>query len=81
MWNIKVVIRETIGRALQEFDTGIAVPAHQMPQQLYMDLSREGLNHSTITEWQEALSQEERDRIDQVIAVYIDQYKNENCQE
>src|SRR5690606_23964624 len=38
--------RETIGRALQVYDTGIAVPNNQQPSQLYMDLAWEGLNHS-----------------------------------
>ncbi|MFK7749125.1 MAG: hypothetical protein AB8B65_12090, partial [Kordia sp.] len=71
--------RETIGRVLQEVDTGIAVPDNQQPLQLYLDLAWEGLNHSNIIEWEELTTQEEKDRVDQVISTYINTYKNENC--
>lgn len=71
--------REIIGRALQEFDTGIAVASNEMPNQLYMDLAWEGLNHSDIEAWKNAISQEERDRVDQVIKDYIATHSNEIC--
>ena len=71
--------RATIGRVLQEFDTGIVVPDNQQPSQLYLDLAWEGLNHSNITAWQDLTTQEEKDRIDQVIADYISNNANENC--
>jgi len=71
--------RESIGRVLQEFDTGIAIPQNQAPNQLYMDLAWEGLNHSNINGWNNSISQEERDRIDNVIADYINNNKNQNC--
>lgn len=48
--------RETIARMLQEFQTGLVVPSSQMPSSLYMDLAWEGLNHSTNTAWQTAIS-------------------------
>lgn len=71
--------RETIGRVLQEYDTGNTIPDNQQPDQLYMDLAWEGLNHSNIVEWQELTTQEEKDRIDQEIADYISEHANENC--
>ena len=73
--------RKTIGRVLQEFDTGITVPDNQQPSQLYMDLAWEGLNHSNLIAWQQAISQTERDRINQVINNYINQHSNQNCTE
>src|SRR5690606_18149008 len=73
--------RETIGRALQVYDTGIAVPNNQQPSQLYMDLAWEGLNHSNLIAWEQAITQTERDRINQVINNYISQHSNQNCTE
>lgn len=73
--------RETIGRVLQEYDTGIAVADNEQPSQLYLDLAWEGLNHSNITEWQDLTTQEEKDRIDQVISDYISDNENEDCNE
>ena len=73
--------RETIARILQEFDTGISVPDNQQPQQLYIDLSWEGLNHSTITAWQDLTSQQEKDRVNQVIEDYINNNLNQTCTE
>ncbi|KPQ12496.1 MAG: hypothetical protein HLUCCX10_14740 [Algoriphagus marincola HL-49] len=72
--------RMTIGGVLQEYDTGISLRDHQMPQQKYMDLAWEGLNHSNITAWKNSISEEERTRIDNVIKDYIDLHKNQNCQ-
>ncbi|QHI34982.1 hypothetical protein IMCC3317_03280 [Kordia antarctica] len=74
--------RETIARALQEFDTGVAVPETQQPLQLYMDLSWEGLiyenGNNAISSWI-SLSQTERDRIELVISNYIANNINEIC--
>jgi len=72
--------RQTIAKALQEYDTGFEVPSDQQPQQIYLDLAWEGLNHSSIIAWQQALTQTERDRIDLSITNYIAQYKNDTCQ-
>jgi len=58
----------------------VVVPETQQPEQLYMDLAWEGLNHSTITAWQDAIPQSDRDRIDQVIGNYISNNLNETCQ-
>jgi hypothetical protein len=64
-----------LARILQEFDTGAAVPDNQQPQQLYMDLSWEGLiyelnTNTAVTAWT-SLPQTERDRIRLVISDYI----------
>ncbi|MFI2741964.1 hypothetical protein ACG2LH_04430 [Zhouia sp. PK063] len=66
--------RQTIADVLKEYDNG------EHSDQFYLDLAWEGLNHSNITAWKDAISQEERDRIDETIQDYIDQYKNQNCQ-
>lgn len=71
--------RQTIGRILQEFDTGIVVPLNEQPSQFYMDLAWEGLNDSDIIEWQTAINQPERDRINDVINSYTSQHSNQNC--
>ncbi|MFD2727494.1 hypothetical protein [Hyunsoonleella rubra] len=73
--------RETIGRVLQEFDTGKVVDDNSQPDQLYLDLAWEGLNHNNLVAWKDALTQEEKDRINQVINNYISQYPNQNCTE
>ena len=73
--------RETIGKILQEFDTGIAVPDNQQPQQLYLDLAWEGLIYSNIVEWQNVMSDEERTQIQNTISNYISENLNENCSE
>lgn len=52
--------RQTIGRILQEFDTGIAVPNNQLPAQFYNDLAWEGLGNTVI--WNN-LSTTEKNRI------------------
>jgi hypothetical protein len=71
--------RATIGRVLQEFDTGITLSDDQIPQQKYMDLAWEGLNHSNIIAWNNSISEQERTRINNVIKDYIDMHKNQNC--
>ncbi|REG76929.1 hypothetical protein [Algoriphagus antarcticus] len=71
--------RETIARMLQEYKTGIEVSVSQLPSSIYMDLAWEGLNHDNISAWQDAISQEERTRIDQTISNYINQNNNQNC--
>ncbi|PIA79062.1 hypothetical protein BFR04_05945 [Gaetbulibacter sp. 4G1] len=73
--------RETIARMLQEFDTGNAVPENQQPQQLYLDLSWEGLIYSSITAWQEIMDDTERTRIANVISNYIANNLNQTCTE
>lgn len=73
--------RTTIARALQEFDTGMPVPDNVVPQQIYLDLSWEGLNHSIIPAWQDLTTPEEKARIDQAIDDYINAYPNQNCTE
>lgn len=73
--------RETIGRILQEFDTGIAVPDNQQPSQLYLDLAWEGLIYSNIAEWQSIMDDEERTRIENAISTYISENINEICSE
>jgi hypothetical protein len=73
--------RETIGRMLQEFDTGIVVPDNQQPNQLYMDLAWEGLIYSNIAEWQNIMDDTERERIEDVIDNYISENINETCTE
>ena len=73
--------RETIGRVLQEFDTGIAAPDNQQPSQLYMDLSWEGLIYSNITAWQEIMNDTEKIRIKNVISNYINSNLNQTCAE
>jgi hypothetical protein len=65
--------RSTIAGVLAEFDN------NQHSYQFYMDLAWEGLNHSNIEAWQNAISQEERDRIDDVLEEYIENNKNQNC--
>jgi len=76
--------RETIAGMLQEFDTGVTVPNNQQPQQIYMDLSWEGLIYeqgdNAIYTWT-SLSESEKIRIKKVIADYINNNKNENCQQ
>ena len=76
--------REAIARLLQEFDTGVAVPNSQQPQQLYMDLSWEGLIYKddpdAVIAWVN-LPQAERDRIELVISNYITNNINETCTE
>lgn len=76
--------RETLARILQEYDTGITVPNNQQPAQLYMDLSWEGLIYkngsNTIYTWT-SLSQEEKERIEDVISAYINNNSNETCTE
>lgn len=62
--------RETLARALQEYDTGNAVLDNQQPDQLYMDLSWEGLRYPSIYTWT-SLPSEEKERINDVIADYI----------
>ena len=71
--------RETIGRVLQEFDTGIALNNGEIPQQKYMDFAWEGLNNSNLIAWQNVISPEERSRINGVIQNYIDANNNQNC--
>jgi len=66
--------RQTIADVLKEFDN------NQHSSQFYMDLAWKGLNHSNIIAWQNVISQAERNRVDNVIADYINQYKSENCQ-
>ncbi|WP_430409135.1 hypothetical protein [Kordia sp.] len=76
--------RKTIAKMLQEFDTGVAVPNNVEPQQLYMDLSWEGLIYengsNAIQSWLQ-LPQVERDRIESVISNYITNNINEICTE
>ena len=76
--------RETLARMLQEYDTGLIVPNSQQPQQLYMDLAWEGLIYenppNAIPTWTN-LPQTERDRVEDVIADYIEDNKNETCTE
>ena len=72
--------RETIARVLQEFDTGVAVPDNQQPQQLYMDLAWEGLRYVNIHTWT-SLPETERTRINTVISNYISNNINETCTE
>lgn len=71
--------RQTIGRILQEFDTGIFVADNIMPDQLYLDLAWEGLIYSNITAWNELYSDSERNRIQNVINSYIYQNKQDIC--
>ncbi|MEC5167427.1 hypothetical protein RCH18_003183 [Flavobacterium sp. PL11] len=73
--------RETIARILQEFDTGTAIPDNQQSQQLYLDLSWEGLIYSNITAWQEIMDDTERTRIENVISNYINNNLNQTCTE
>ncbi|HHC80877.1 MAG TPA: hypothetical protein ENK46_13405 [Flavobacteriia bacterium] len=72
--------REILARILQEFDTGVAVPNSQQPEQLYMDLAWEGLRYPNIHTWS-SLPQAEKDRINNVITNYINNNKNETCTE
>lgn len=67
-------------KALQEYDTGNAVPDYQEPQQLYLDLSWEGLIYennpnTAVTAWT-SLPQSESDRIRLVISDYINSNSN-----
>ena len=71
--------KETIARLLQDFDANVPLPSNQQPSQLYLDLAWEGLNHSNIVEWQVLTTQEEKNRIDGVIANYINLHANEQC--
>ncbi|TRO66791.1 hypothetical protein [Christiangramia sabulilitoris] len=73
--------RETIARALQEFDTGTPVPSDQQPSQFYKDLAWEGLIYSDITAWQQVMNAEEDNRIESVISNYIGIKQNESCVE
>lgn len=71
--------RETIARMLQEFDTGIPIPANQQPQQLYLDLSWEGLIYTNIVSWQNIMNDTERARIENVISNYITNNLDQTC--
>ncbi|EDP95283.1 hypothetical protein U8527_15805 [Kordia algicida OT-1] len=70
--------RKSLARILQEFDTGISVPDNQEPQQLYLDLSWEGLRYDNIPAWVN-LPLSEKNRIDTVISNYITNNTNETC--
>ena len=71
--------RKTIARMLQEFDTGTPIPANQQPQQLYLDLSWEGLIYTNIVAWQNIMNDTERARIENVISNYITNNLNQTC--
>ena len=66
--------RSTIAGVLAEFDN------NQHSHQFYMDLAWEGLNHSNIVAWKDAIPQSERDRIKQTIKDYINQHNNQDCE-
>lgn len=67
--------RQTIGRILQEYDTGIFVAHNILPEQLYQDLAWEGLIYSDIAAWKEIYSDAERTRINN----YINKNKLDTC--
>lgn len=66
--------RDVIADMLAEFDN------NNHNHQLYMDLAWEGLNHSNLLAWKDAISASERDRINETIKNYINQHKNQECE-
>ncbi|WP_211324195.1 hypothetical protein [Echinicola strongylocentroti] len=70
--------RGTIANILQEFDTGIAVPKGDKPDQLYLDLAWEGLRYNSAKSWNE-LGTVEQNRIKKVISDYLSNHKDEKC--
>ena len=76
--------RESLARILQEYNSGVVVPNNQQPSQFYMDLSWEGLIYengsNAIYTWTN-LPEEEKERIEGVIADYVTDNLNETCTE
>lgn len=78
--------RDTLARAIQEYDTGIALLNTDNPDQLYLDLAWRGLrddgstasNPQGVVAWLQ-LTQEERANIDSVINNYVNANLNQTC--
>lgn len=60
-----------LARALQEFDTGIAVPDNEQPLQPYLDLAWAGLQHTPIYNSTDLINEADRERINKRYAAEL----------